>query len=432
MHRFVPTLLFFVLLSPNLMAQQQNDRTVPFNNQQWQSVERARGNQATPKNNLTNGAQPNTVQPNTAQPNSAQVNGNSTAARNPTTQPTKSSLVRQPPIGAITKVSKGLEVLPNDAGQVWRSYDISPYTKEIQGIDKPEQALVDWILRETGTELWFSEPLGILSAGKDEIRVYHTPEIQQKVLGVIDRFVGSKGRREVLGIRLTTVGNPNWRAIAQQILEPIDVKSPGVEAWVLSKENAALLLGELRKRSDFQQHNSPIVTPHNGQSMATARTRPQSYSKGIQWVPSLQRYEYQVASFDEGYKLQISPLRSLDGKTMDALIKCDVNQIEKMRDVTIEVPTVYGKPESVKIQVPQFVSWKLTERFQWPTDKVLLLSCGVVAAPNLSTKTVPRFLAQSKDRADALLFVECKGPMQAKPSATSANLVPNLVPNVRR
>ena len=65
----------------------------------------------------------------------------------------------------VTLVNKGAGVLPNDQGQIWREYDISPYTSRVTNTERPEQAIVDWILRETGTEVWFSEPLGILTAG---------------------------------------------------------------------------------------------------------------------------------------------------------------------------------------------------------------------------------------------------------------------------
>ena len=188
---------------------------------------------------------------------------------------------------------------------------------------------------------------------------------------------------------------------------------------MLSKENAALLLGELRKRSDFQLHNTPVVTIHNGQSMSTGRKRPRSYAKAIVWNNSIRRHELSMTNFSEGYKLEISPIRSLDGKSMDALIKCNVDQIEKLRDVAIDVPTQFGKPEKVKIQVPQIVSWRLVERFQWPVDKVLLLSAGVVASPETDAKRLPRFLNQDARRSDALLFIDCKGPLDT-------NVVPKV------
>ncbi|NOY28868.1 MAG: hypothetical protein GXP28_01455 [Planctomycetes bacterium] len=57
---------------------------------------------------------------------------------------------------------------------------------------------------------------------------------------------------------------------------------------------------------------------------------------------------------------------------------------------------------------------QLHERFRWPTDQVLLLSMGVVATPgpkkpNMLIDSLP--LPKSAPRADALLFVESRGPV---------------------
>jgi hypothetical protein len=54
------------------------------------------------------------------------------------------------------RVSKGTGILPNEHGQVWREYDISPYTNSVEDSDRPQQAVIDWILRETGSDVWFS------------------------------------------------------------------------------------------------------------------------------------------------------------------------------------------------------------------------------------------------------------------------------------
>src|SRR5688572_19283578 len=39
-------------------------------------------------------------------------------------------------------VSKGSGTLPNDQGQVWREYDIRPYTVRVTTTARPEQAIV--------------------------------------------------------------------------------------------------------------------------------------------------------------------------------------------------------------------------------------------------------------------------------------------------
>ena len=102
------------------------------------------------------------------------------------------------------------------AGQVWREYDISPYTARVTTTKRPEQAIVDWILRETGYEVWHSEPLGILSATPRTLRVYHTPEMQALVADVVDRFVASEAENQTFSLRVMTLDSPNWRVRAQQ------------------------------------------------------------------------------------------------------------------------------------------------------------------------------------------------------------------------
>ena len=63
--------------------------------------------------------------------------------------------------------------------------------------------------------------------------------------------------------------------------------------------------------------------------------------------------------------------------------------IEKLVPVTIDVPSASTGRQSVDVQVPQLVSWRLHERFRWPTDQVLLLSCGVIATPPSDKPATP-------------------------------------------
>lgn len=327
------------------------------------------------------------------------------------------------------KITKGAGVLPNDRGQVWREYDITPYTVRAGDTQKPEQAIVDWILRETGTDVWFSAPLGILSADSRTVRVYHTPEMQQVVRDVVERFVVSNSESQMLGIRLITLGSPNWRSRAISLLKPVEVKSPGVEAWVLSRENAAVLLGDLRTRADFREHTSPNLQIYNGQSQTLARTQPKTYARSVRLTGVWPGYEILQGQIDEGFSLQISPLLSLDGNTCDAAIQCSIDQVEKLVTVGLEVPLA-GQTQKVQIQVPQLVSWRLNERFRWPTDQVLVLSCGIVATPAPGTAAgglsfINPFTPAS-ERADALLFIEPKG--RASQSLTSIPLTGAAAP----
>jgi hypothetical protein len=232
--------------------------------------------------------------------------------------------------------------------------------------------------------------------------------MQETVSAVVERFVSAGDQPHVLGLRLATVSSPNWRARAVAHLKPIDVKSPGVEGWLLSRENAAMLYEELKARSDFREHSAPSVEIYNGQTQTLARTQPRRYQRGVQPRADGLGYELIPGQLDEGYSLDISPLLSLDGASVDAALKCRVDQIEKLVPIAIDVPVV-GQGSRVQIQVPQLASWRLDERIRWPADQVLLLSCGVVANPAADAGgplALVNPFGASKSRADALLMIE--------------------------
>ena len=125
-------------------------------------------------------------------------------------------------------MTAGSGALPNEQGQVWREYDISPYTARVTTTKRPEQAIVDWILRETGYEVWHTEPLGILSASPRILRVYHTPQMQAVVADIVDRFVSSEAETRTFSLRIVTIDSPNWRVPAHRTLRPIPAQTPGV------------------------------------------------------------------------------------------------------------------------------------------------------------------------------------------------------------
>ncbi len=356
----------------------------------------------------------------------AEASGGVTAASS--TSPTLPSAasgneVRRP----VAKVSTGSGALPNDHGQLWREYDISPYTLRVTSTARPEQAIVDWILRETGYETWHSDPLGILSASERTLRVYHTPEMQQTVADVVDRFVSSEADTQTFGLRVVTVNHPNWRARAQRYLKPISVQTPGVQAWLVQKEDAAMLMAELRRRTDFREHSSPHLMVNNGQSSVVSATRAKSYVRGAILRPEAwPGFEQDTAVIDEGFSLEFTPLLSTDKKVIDATVKCDIDQIEKMIEVMLDIPTVVAPRQRTRVEVPQMAHFRFHERFRWPAEQVLLIGMGMVAVPVPSDakplmRGIPLPLpSSSAPRADLLVFVEAKAEAPQSPMVTRA------------
>ena len=308
-------------------------------------------------------------------------------------------------------------------GQVWREYDLRMYLQRTRGTAEPLQHVMDWILRETGTDQWFGSVPGMISAEGDRLRVYHLPEVHAKVQDVVERFSTPSNADLAVDVQLVTVESVNWRAGAIPMMQALTVKTPGVEAWVLSREHASLLLAKLRQRVDFRQHNlSPIQIGH-GQTHSIKRWQPRSYPQSVQLTPGrFPGYQVQSGQIHEGYALKISPLaererigvRRVGGGSsgtaewMQAVVHVKMDQIEKLASMHVDVPAAPGQPKRVEIQVPQVASWNVQERFRWPKDRVLLVSRGMVGMPGLKSDAKGiRLPGSGPNRVDALLFLEC-------------------------
>ncbi len=344
--------------------------------------------------------------------------------------------------------------LPTTHGQHWIEYDIRPYTQNLKNVERPQQIILDWILRETGTDVWFNEPMGILNADRSTLRVYHHAEMQKKVAQVYEKFVNGLTEPQVFGLRLITVGNPSWRTKATSLMRSAPVETAGVQAWLMPKENAAIFMAQLRTRIDVREMQAVEIPLNNGQSQSLEQLRSRNYLREYKSNTSSTWPPYTPVSdeIQEGYKIQLSPLMSLDGRSVDLMLKCDIDQVERLNSVSIELYNPLSPPQTVQIEVPQVVSWRLHERFRWPSDQVLLLSCGVVAAPvgqvnnTLLSGNPPTLFglnkilpAPSGQRTDALLLIEYRGPVSTQlnqplvaPSAPATPATNNASANVSR
>jgi hypothetical protein len=362
--------------------------------------------------------QPALGQPALAQPTQTQPQ----PALNQPTQP-------QNPSGI--KVQQKLD-LPNQSGQYWTEYDLKPYTAALKNIDRPQQAVIDWIIRETGSDLWFQEPMGILSADRTTLRVYHNASMQKVVAQVYERFANGINEPHVYSLKLITIGNPNWRSKALPLMRSAPARTPGLTAWLMPKENSAIVMAQLRQRQDVREIQSADLAMVQGQTHVIEQMRPRNYLREYapnttsQWPPLSPTY----GEINEGFRMVFSPLLSLDGTSMDIMLKCDIDQVEKMQNVPLDVPGAAG---TLQVEVPQMISWRMQERFRWPTDHVLILAGGIIAPPavnpqsTLLTGGAPTLLGLNRiipdltvQKQDAILIVEHKGP-------ASLNLSPSMI-----
>ena len=312
--------------------------------------------------------------------------------------------------------------LPNDAGQIWQTYNIRPYTLRVTSTNRPEQSVIDWVLRETGYETWHSETCALLYADQSTLTAYHTPEVQAVVEEIVERFVSSEAETHAFGLRVITMGSPSWRSKFQALLHPVPTQTQGIHAWLVHREDAALLLSELSKRSDYREHSSPHLLVNNGQSTTVSAIRPRPYVKDLIKRPErIPSFEPDHAQFDEGFSLEFSPLLTLDGRYTDAVIKCNIDQLEKLVRVSVPVGNAVNPRQQAEVHVPQIAHFGLHERFRWPSDQMLLVGLGVVATPvpgkpnGLPGLTGP-------PRADLLVLIDARGKVGQTPDASRTGM----------
>ena len=138
--------------------------------------------------------------------------------------------------------------IPSDVGQVWKTYDLQPFVTAA-GPDS-EKHVVDWILQETGYPTWHGRSPASLSAGDGKLSCFHTPDVQALVSDIVTRFVEEAERPHRFTVRVLGLDGPAWRTEARPSLQPIPTATPGVQAWILPRENAAAVVARLRSRSD--------------------------------------------------------------------------------------------------------------------------------------------------------------------------------------
>ncbi len=344
--------------------------------------------------------------------------------RSPSPQP--APIHETPPVARkeyqprFAKIRQESRALPNADGQLWCPYDITPYTKA-PGTPPgsfPEQTLIKWILRQTGEEFWHTEPFGLLNATSDTLYVYHTPQTQEEIAAIVDRFVNPQAEDDGYMFRIASLNGPNWLTQFHATLKPIRIDTQGVQGWLIAKEDYARMIPELARRSDYKELCSPQFAIKSGRQYVVSSSVPKNYTSAVQPKDDVwPGYSSEMAVIKEGYEMSLIPLTGIDGVSADILVKCDSMQVEKMHAVPINVPSRATSRQRVTVESPQVSHFHLDEQIRWPKDKVLLLSLGTIPVPaaaqyNDAGKLIPeisrKISGSPAARGHVLLFVECK------------------------
>lgn len=320
----------------------------------------------------------------------------------------------QTPFGRVTFFSFCLSILVlftsisaaqfPEQGQIWKEYNISAYTQGVTNTSRPEQAILDAILRQTGHNVWCGATPGMLNVTPHHVRVYHTPEIQEQVASIVNQYLLSGNRTITWQFRVMTVSSPAWRAQTASFMRAAETQSPGSSAWILNLSDVPNLVRILQERYNLQQVNSPVVTVHNGQPATVNLTHPRQYVRGVYPDPAGGGFRTANGLVESGCKLEFTPLVTGDDRIVDALVQVHIDNLERVYDVNFPTPTG-RRPGAFKIQTPRIDQFRFQERFMWAADRALLISVGITPSPIPERNNVPGISPLGGDRVETLILI---------------------------
>ena len=293
--------------------------------------------------------------------------------------------------------------IPNDRGQIWKQYDISQYTSKFPGMSNPESAVMDWILMETGFEIWHSEIPAMLNVTRTSVNIYHVPSVQVSVENLIQDFINSDPLAHQFRVRIFTVNMPYWRQKIGNRLTPIPSFSMGSQAWTVAPEEIKAVLEILQKTPGFVNHASDVANIPNGQSMQLNWIRTRNYVRNFFVRSGIQQKD--EALLDDGFSFELMPLLRMNGSTIDAQIKFQINHLDRWIPMNIDV---HGNSSRIteKINVPIVGQFRFRERYQWNREYALLVSPGLTPPLTSTGETPSGALLNTTQRVETLILIE--------------------------
>ncbi|MBE6425817.1 MAG: hypothetical protein E7029_07525 [Planctomycetaceae bacterium] len=298
--------------------------------------------------------------------------------------------------------------LPNQHGQIWREYDISAYTAHFPQMSRPEAAVMDWILMETGFEVWHSEIPAMLNVTRNSVNVYHVPQVQLQVENVVQRFTGIDPVSHHFRVWIFTVNTPYWRQKIGNRMTPVPSFSMGSQAWTIRPDDFRVVMDILEDSPGFVNHTVETKAVPNGQRMELKWVRTRRYARNFQMEdPEAGGLKTEEALLDDGFTFELMPLLSADGGLVDAQIKFQINHLDRFFPMNISSMTRSGR-ETEKIEVPLIGQFRFRERYRWNTEKFFLLSPGLTPPLTSTGEGNSLNLLNTTQRVETLILIETR------------------------
>ncbi len=276
---------------------------------------------------------------------------------------------------------------PGEAGRSWRNFNLEKYVDQPHDAARPESAIVEWIFRRTGSATWHGEDLAVLSAGRARLRAYHDAKTLDQVAEMVERF--TKAWHDLLSvrIRIVTAADPRWRYAVFSRLTPIATGPEGQQAWTVAADDAAMVWTQMGVYQGFQPLYERRFKMINGQTVLAEVFVNRDYVAGLQRSGAAAAgFEPGPAKLKEGVELRLSPLLTYEGDALDAAIDLKATTVRRLYATKVIAPRQVG-PAEMTVDVPEVSHSRLNQTVQnWPLDRTLVLSAGIVPGILLDNK----------------------------------------------
>ena len=272
------------------------------------------------------------------------------------------------------------DTTPNltEGGQQWRTYDISRYTKLAHSQSAPQNAIVEWIFRRTGTAPWHGDKIAVLSASATKIRAYNSAKVLEQVGEVIERFTNATNDVLSIRVRFVAATDARWRYAVYSRLTPVSSGPQGQQIWTMKLEDSAFVMAQMQVQQGFKLLTDQKVEMVNGQTLTIKTTETRGFTGGMQRENTVGLgYQPKAEQLEEGVVLRLSPLLTFDGDTLDAAVELTANTVRSFHRTRVIAPREIG-PAEITLDVPEVTESRLNQTVKaWPLGQTLLISAGI-------------------------------------------------------
>lgn len=267
----------------------------------------------------------------------------------------------------------------DEPGHTWMSYDIARYMElpHDQSIP-PQKAIIDWIIRRYGTELWHGDKLAALSANKTQVKAYHNSKVLKQVGEIVERFTDSTADILKVRIRFVAAADTRWRYMVLSRMNLLGGGPQGQQIWTMSLADATMALTQMQVAQGFELLADQQVEMINGQTLSMITTDKKPYNPGLQRqaTANIQSTEPSFNQLIEGIVLKFSPLLTFTGDAVDGAVELTCNSVQGLLKTRVVAGREQGANEAT-IDVPEVTASRLVQTVRWNLGQTLVISGGI-------------------------------------------------------